>query len=82
MNPLLHAIFVTSAFGMGGILPESMSLAHFAIIFGVVCGLTYIAIVALGLKSTKEGQFRNGDKSADTGDETSRLAWYRRGWLK
>jgi hypothetical protein len=44
----LPASFVTSLFGMGDILPSTMNLKTFGVIFSLVCGLTYLIILVLG----------------------------------
>jgi Mg2+ and Co2+ transporter CorA len=44
----LPASFVTSLFGMEAVLPPSMEIKAFALIFGLVCGLTYITILMMG----------------------------------
>jgi hypothetical protein len=48
----LPASFVTSLFGMEAVLPTSMNVKAFAMIFGLVCGLSYIIILTMGFGGT------------------------------
>lgn len=44
----LPASFVTSLFGMEAVSRPSMNIKAFAMIFGLVCGLTYVIILLMG----------------------------------
>ncbi|KAK3386717.1 hypothetical protein B0H63DRAFT_520792 [Podospora didyma] len=67
----LPASFVTPLFSMQGVIPQNWGSSDFGIMFGVICGITYLVIVILrfGIVASISGKLSPAVKKRRTGTD-------------